>query len=198
MIYLIDEKKERQVKYGWSLDRFLKYKDIFTIVSDYEQLKNISSTTILDSPNNIIMLHDSFFKNLDIDEKVVYEFKNRIRSNDLYFVTFGGSFDSTFYDNKTLQLRVHQFYRNLQNFLENSYIDLRILAYGNNFKNEEFLTIKNMVWNFLFRYNDLDKLTDQDKYNLLTSVKFNELITNVLEECNSVAEIKTILNKWKI
>lgn len=198
MIYLIDEKKERQVKYGWSLDRFLKYKDIFTIVSDYEQLKDISSTTLLDSPNNIIMLHDSFFKNLDIDEKVVYEFKNRIRSNDLYFVTFGGSFDSTFYDNKTLQLRVHQFYRNLQNFLENSYIDLRILAYGNNFKNEEFLTIKNMVWNFLFRYNDLDKLTDQDKYNLLTSVKFNELITNVLEECNSVAEIKTILNKWKI
>jgi hypothetical protein len=198
MIYLLDEKKERQIKYGWSLDRFLKYKDIFTIVSDYEQLKSITSTTILDSPSNIIMLHDSFFKNLDIEEKDVYEFKNRIKSNDLYFVTFGGSFDSTFYDNKTLQLRVHQFYRNLQNFLENSLIDLRILAYGNNFENEEFLTIKNIIWNFLFQYDDLYKLSDEDKYNLLTSVKFNELITNIIDECHSVAEIKTILNKWKI
>jgi len=198
MIYLIDEKKERQLKYGWSSERFLKHKNILTVVSDYKQLENITSKTLLDSPNNIIMLHDSFFKNLDILEKDVIEFKNRIQSKGLYYVTFGGSFDSTYYDDKTLQLKVKLFYSNLENFLENHSIDLRILAYGINFEKEEFLTIKNNVWNFLFRYDNLYKLSPDEKYKLLTSVKFNELVTKTLDTCGSVAEIKTILNKWKI
>ena len=198
MIYLIDEKKERQLKYGWSFNRFLKYKDSLTVISDYDQLKNITSTTILDSPTNIIILHDSFFKNLDIEEKYVQEFKNRIKSNGLYFVTFGGSYDSIYYENKILELKVNQLYRNLQNFLENSLTDLRILAYGENYEKEEFLSIKNNVWNFLFRYDDLYKLSPDDKYKLLTEVKFNDFVTNILDKCGSVSEIKTILNKWKI
>ena len=198
MIYLIDEKKERQVKYAWPTDRFLKYKDLLTVVSDYEQLKNLTSKTLLDSPSNILMLHDSFFKNLDIEEKIIKEFKDRVQSNGLYFITFGGSFDSTYYNNKTLQLNVYHFYRNLQTFLETSSMDLRILAYGENFEKEEFLTIKNNVWNFLFQYDILCKLTPEDKYKLLTELKFNELVTNILDECSSVAEIKTILNKWEI
>lgn len=199
MIYLIDEKIKRQVRYGWSYDKFLDYRETITLVSDYDQLKKITSQKMLESDKNIIILHDSFFKNLNIEEKNVTEFKNRIQINGLYYVTFDGSFNSTFYDKKNLQLTVNQLYLNLQDFLENkTAIDLRILAYGLNFKKEEFFTIKNNVWNFLFRYDDLYRLNDQDKYNLLEFVNFNEVIVTVLEKNNSVAEIKYILNKWTI
>jgi hypothetical protein len=198
MIYLIDEKKERQLKYGWSSDRFSEYVEVLEVISNYEKLKEITSKTLLNNQGNFILLHDSFFKNLDIEEKYVVEFKHLIHSNGLFYVTFGGSFDSTYYDNKILQVKVNQFYTNLQNFLESSSKDLRILAYGNNFEKEEFLTIKNKVWNFLFGFDDLIKLTPEDKFKLLTNVQFNNEVTSVVDKCDSVAEIKTILSRWKI
>lgn len=198
MIYLIDEKKERQLKYGWNIDNFLKYKNVITTISDYNELKHITSKAILENPSNVILLHDSFFKNLEISSKVLKGFKNSIENSGLRYVTFGGSFDSTYYDDKILQLNVKQFYLNLESFVEISPIDLRILAYGINFEKEEFLTIKTLVWNFLFRYTDLHRLSSEEKYQLLTAVKFNELLTEIVDTCESVAEIKTLLNKWKI
>lgn len=198
MIYLIDEKKERQNKYGWTTERFQQYKNELIIVSNYVVLQNITSKIILENSNNIVMLHDSFFKNENVEEYDIQKFKNKIESCGLKFITFGGSFDSIYYKDKILQLQVSRFYSNLQLFIENPSKELRILAYGNEFEKEEFLLIKNSVWNFLFRYDDLYRLTADDKFKLLTELKFNKLVTSVLDKCNSVSEIKTILNKWKI
>ena len=61
MIYLIDEKIKRQARYGWSYAKFLDYRETITLVSDYDQLKTITSQKMLEGDKNIIILFTFLF-----------------------------------------------------------------------------------------------------------------------------------------
>lgn len=80
MIYLIDEKVERQLSYGWSDNRFEIYKSNLIRIVNYEDLQDVSSHGILEE-GNIVLLHDSFFKNLKVSEQHEEIFKNKIKES---------------------------------------------------------------------------------------------------------------------
>ena len=195
MIYLIDEKKERRNNYGWSEERLFIYADQLTVISDQEDLEKISSETILESNSNIVLLHDSFFNNINLDEVTSVIFKEKIRKRGLKLVTFGGSFPSIFFQEKLSQLPVKIFYNNLEFFLKDESKELKTIAYGKNSEEEEWLDLKNRVYNYLFRFSSNHILTKQEIFDLLDSVSMSEKIIVYTNSYSKVGDIKNILNK---
>lgn len=64
MIYLIDDKKNRQEEFGWVKAYFDKYKNIIQPLYNIEDVSNIGEK--LYEEENIILYHESF---LDFTEK---------------------------------------------------------------------------------------------------------------------------------
>jgi len=196
MIYLIDEKIERQKSYGWDTDRFELYQSELKRIIDYDGLKLISSNTIFQE-GNIILLHDSFFKNLKISEKDAEKFKDKIRVSKCLkcFVFFGGSYDSTYINNGNLEIKDDIFYSNLESFFKSENKIVNILAYGKNFKYEEFCNLKNHIWTYLFMFKDEEFLSKEAKFDILKISNYNERISEIFERNNSVLFLKTELSK---
>jgi len=193
MIYLIDEKKNRQLKYGWGETHFKKYIDKITLISDYDTLKNISFRKLLEKPENIIMIHNSFFKNLNLEEKELFEFKNRIREKENKLIIFGGSFDKTSINGNELEMPVYAFYKNLELFLSQVDHELLVLAYGLNSEKELWLEIRNKIDNFLFLYENDYNLSNNDVFEIQKLSGFNNRIIEVLDKSKNVGIIKKLI-----
>ena len=78
-IFLIEEKIDRQEKYGWTAER-LKEKKI-ECIKDYNAFKEIGFNTICQK-ENIVFFHDSFFRNQTKEEKYQQDFEQK--AQDLY------------------------------------------------------------------------------------------------------------------
>lgn len=193
MIYLIDEKKNRQFKYGWSNDHFATYSNRVTLISDYKTLKDVSLKKILESPENIIMIHNSFFKNLKVEEKELFEFKNRIRRNGNILIIFGGSFNKTSINSNELEMPVAAFYKNLELFLNQQDYNLLVLAYGLNSEKELWLGIRNKIDNYLFPFEFNHDLSDNEVFEIQKLSDFNSKIVEVLDTTQNVGYIKSLL-----
>lgn len=199
MIYLIDEKVERQRGYGWSNVRFYKYKSEMIRIVNYQELEEVSSEVIL-GYGNVVFLHDSFFKNLKISEKYAEIFKNKIReSHDLRsYVFFGGSYDSIYMGDRNLELKDDVFYSHLESYLKSDNKNVDILAYGENFEHEEFSHLKNEVWSQLFMMDDDHILSENEKFEILKLVNSDGRIKEILNNTSKVMFLKMQLNKWII
>jgi len=199
MIYLIDEKLERQLSYGWPNSRFDAYKSNIIRVLNHKELQEISSQVILED-GNIVLLHDSFFKNLKISEKDAEKFKTKIKESKRIksYVFFGGSYDSIYINEGNLEVKDDIFYSHLESYLQSNTKKVDILAYGEIFKHEEFSHLKNDIWTYLFLFKDEHLLNKEEKFEILKMSNYDERISEILKNKISVLVLKTELNKWTI
>jgi|GEM_PF-965553 hypothetical protein len=197
-IFLIDEKKERQEKYGWTEERLSHYKDLVCI-RDFETLKTLGSDRICQR-GNIVFFHDSFFRNLSIEERHQQTFEQKLREKTKY-VKFGGSFGATYIseDGQMAVLPVSHFYSHLESFLQSEGKDypLLTLAYGESYEQEKWLQLKNNFWNRLFSYPANKSLSEKEREKILEAMDYDPTIEAILDQNHTIIAIKNTLNQWK-
>lgn len=162
MIYIIDDRKSRQIDYGWTDTRFAKYQNVVIPIWNLSDLKT-SKEEILQN-GNIVLFHESFFSSCNKEKQSFIDgFKEELINNsNLYVALFSGSKNSRFVDNRLCMLPPNVLYENLGLFIE-SYIannvNLRVLAFGNNFLLEEDLRKRLKEINFKNSEPNLNKLS---------------------------------------
>jgi hypothetical protein len=140
MIYLIDDKKDRQQDdYGWNSEKLKKYIAILNPIYTYEEIKDLSKRNEIFSEDNILLFHESFFDN---DKNAHYKDSVDIRSelNNYaddkkgWIVFFSGSKISRTLKDRVAHIPVSTLYNNLEYFIENiisqNSIDLNYLLFG--------------------------------------------------------------------
>lgn len=66
MIYLIDDKRDRQAKdYNWNFDRLSKYKNELKPIYSLQQIDDENLRENIFSEGSIIFIHESFFENIE-------------------------------------------------------------------------------------------------------------------------------------
>lgn len=147
MIYLIDDKKQRQEKdYRWTSEQFEKYKElispVYTLIALQERAKEIFKE------GNIILYHESFLDKTDLNTKASIK-RDKLdefaKKNNSYLVYFSGSKNTRDIAGNIANIPVSVLYSNLENFvikfLEKD-INLKYLLFGENPDIEEELTEK--------------------------------------------------------
>lgn len=140
MIYLIDDKTNRQNDFGWDKNKLQQFDDVLKLVSRYSELEDIEQRKLLFAEGNIILFHESFFDNVDNNHR---KDSNEIRNALNTFVTqkqiskvifFSGSYNSRVMNDTGGSIPVAILYQNLNYFLKNciesGIIDLNYLFYG--------------------------------------------------------------------
>ena len=191
-IFLIDEKIDRQEKYGWTAER-LKEKKI-ECIKDYNAFKEIGFNTICQK-ENIVFFHDSFFRNQTKEEKYQQDFEQK--AQDLFrYVKFGGSIGFTNIEKNSISvtLPVSQFYTHLESFLNDKEYTAEKIAYGENYKQENLLVLKNNLWNKIFSYPYDETLKDKKKDKILEELSYDETIDNIFKKNSTILEIKNAFN----
>lgn len=147
MIYLFDEKRNRQRDYGWQVSRFDKYAT---------QILPIYSPTKLDEEikkqifrrGNVVLFHESFFDSFLPQEKVdSTEIRNQLNqfakeNEEFEVIYFSGSKSSRVLSRNIGHIPVSILYQNLETFIKNTTeqgYDLRYLLFGENFEIEKVL-----------------------------------------------------------
>jgi len=151
MIYIFDDKKNRQVSYGWTAEKFGTYNDFVTVIYKYDEIRDDVSRKKIFSSENLILFHESFFdadfnqhfkETIDI-RRELYEFAQDNPTFSIVF--FSGSKSSRMLKKNIAYLPVSILYQNLEIFLDNSIngvFDLKHLLYGNSPNIEKILVEK--------------------------------------------------------
>ena len=192
-IFLIDEKIDRQEKYGWTAER-LKEKKI-ECIKDYNAFKEIGFNTICQK-ENIVFFHDSFFRNQTTEEKYQQDFEQKAQ-NLFRYVKFGGSIGFTDIAEgrkNCITLPVSQFYTHLESVLNDKEDMTEKIAYGENYKQENLLVLKNNLWNKIFSYPYEETLKDDKKDKILEDLNYDETIENIFNKSSTILEIKNAFN----
>lgn len=142
MIYLIDDKRERQEKYGVNFEFFKEYENILKPFWTYEEMEEKRIRNEIVSGGNIIFFHESFFKNhlnanFNTDFTLTrHKLINLVKCNkNTHLVFFSGSISSRDVDDNIIYIPVSQFYSHLEIFLKNyksDDLDIKYLLYGRN------------------------------------------------------------------
>lgn len=197
MIYLIDEKKNRQEKFGWSQQNFSAFNDVIIVIYDVQTFDLKVEESNFWSSDNIVLLHDSFFKNTSGTCLNSTAFKTKLLSLGIVLVIFGGSFSSIYMSDSEMQLPVSKFYDHLGTYLKNKERDIRILAFGDN-NYDEGDEIKNKVWQYLYSFQSEYILNDKEIYALQEILEFNDQCLEILSKNQMVSQIKYYFSKWEI
>lgn len=151
MIYLLDDKKNRQTDYGWSAERFNKFSSIIKPIYLYEEIEARAAREKIFQETNIILFHESFFDNvLNLHKNEAIEIRNKlyeyaIKTPGFNLVYFSGSKTSRKLEQNIGHIPVSVLYQNLESFIKHvmgDNIDLRYLLFGENYKIEEHLLTK--------------------------------------------------------
>lgn len=149
MIYLIDDKKQRQLGYGWNDLKIEKFKQYIITVYNYDQILEENLRERIFSPGSIVLFHESFFDTAtNKHEKDSIAIRTELekyakRTQDFSLAFFSGSKNSRSFDNNVINLPVGALYSNLEIFIKKyseGIIDLRFLLFGENPEIEEILT----------------------------------------------------------
>ncbi|MEN9548972.1 MAG: hypothetical protein RIR12_1563 [Bacteroidota bacterium] len=141
MIYIFDDKKNRQEVYKWTKERFEFHKAFVTAIHEYSEVQNLDVRKKLFIAGNVILFHESFFDadfNRHHKEAVVIrrELEEFANNNPNFFLTFfSGSKGSRFLNNNVAYVPVSILYQNLEEFILKSKtgnIDLKYLLFGRN------------------------------------------------------------------
>lgn len=144
MIYLIDDKKGRQVEFGWNDKRFKEYSDILKPLYTIEEVSQIGEN--LYQSGNIILYHESFLDFTEIKEKASGQ-REKLRKSaeskhQLSVGFFSGSQNSRSLDKNVAQIPVATVYQNLEILISKFRAgnpDLKYLLFGKNPEIEEKL-----------------------------------------------------------
>ncbi len=152
MIYLIDDKINRQIDAGWDSERFEPFVNLIKPIHLFSEIESINDRLeIFSDKNNIIFFHESFFDNvLNRHHLEGHEIRNRLiefstQNPTFYLVFFSGSKNTRSISKNIVHLPVHVLYQNLEIFLfnlSNNDLNLRYLVFGKNPQIEEELLIK--------------------------------------------------------
>lgn len=162
MIYLFDDKVQRQRDARWSKERFQQFSDIIQPISRYNQIEEETKRREIFSVGNIVLFHESFFDNvLNKHSQDGIEIRNKLnafasQNNDFHLAFFSGSINTRTLSRNVAYLPVSILYQNLEVFSTNARtgeINLRYLLFGANHEVEEVL------WNSL---NNANKIIDED------------------------------------
>lgn len=148
MIYLIDDKKNRQeFDYGWNSFRLKKYSQILQPIYYYTELIKPGIKESIFSKGNVILFHESFFENSKNNQSrdsvdIRAELIRFALDKNGWVVFFSGSKSSRKLQDKLAHIPVSVLYKNLEDFLQRvteDVIDLNYLLFG--LKNPEIEAI---------------------------------------------------------
>lgn len=183
MIYLIDDNSNRQVGYGWTLERFERFKSLIRIIHTYDEVDEALRKSIF-TDGNIVLFHESFFdnpinQNLENSSKIkedLIQFAER-KKDRFTVVLFSGSNGSRYRNDNIIYMPVDIVYNNLDSFLQNGVYnnshDINYLLYGNNPKIESELILK--LEEFNEREFGLPDYDDSDFKNFIALTLENEI-----------------------
>lgn len=155
MIYLIDDKKNRQSDYGWSKEKLEFYLDVLIPIYTYDEINISEVRSEIFKEGNTIIFHESFFDNIDIVHKSnsleIRKKLNEFSKNNEGFnlVTFSGSKNSRKLTKNMGSLPVSVMYQNLSIFIDktkNGELNLEYLFFGENIKLEKELVETYRNW----------------------------------------------------
>jgi TATA-box binding protein (TBP) (component of TFIID and TFIIIB) len=161
MIYLIDEKKERQQNLGFSKDFFAKHEDVLFPIYNNVKLQEFKYQIFNDL--NIILFHESFFDSPEnrhskdglIIRKQLIEYSS---TKNTLVVFFSGSIGSRSIDQNCAYIPVEILYQNLASFCDkyrnNTQVTLKEIVFGSSLTKEEILLLKNEIWENLYDMKD--------------------------------------------
>lgn len=205
MIYLIDDKKNRQHKdFGWSDDKFAQYAGFIKPLYSIEEIALIGED--LYKEKNIILYHESFLDFTNYSKKALEQRKKllniaEIKSN-LSIAFFSGSYGSRSLNENIAYLPVSALYQNLEtlaNQHKQGSIELKYLLFGRKPEIEEEL------YNTLHQANrDIEIKPAEISGKNLFIRPFANFIQNAI---NGATEVKLfndvsdekfseIINKW--
>jgi len=124
MIFLIDDKKDRQSKdYDWTLRRLDCFKDHIKPIYSLKQINEENLRNDIFKEGSIVLLHESFFDNVvnrqDNDSlKIRSELDKYILSKNGYVVYFSGSKSSRTNSGRIAHIPVSILYQNLEVFIK--------------------------------------------------------------------------------
>lgn len=178
MIYLIDDKTNRQKDFGWNKNKINLYRDILVSFSDYDQIKNSDKRELIFNGENVILFHESFFENIDYKHKKDgNEIKNdlakfSVENKNLKIVFFSGSYNSREINETGGSIPVSILYQNLECFLNNYKIgtfNLNYLFFGENLGIESEIIKKNEHFNSLLISELNDGNISCDENNIIVT-----------------------------
>lgn len=148
MIYLIDDKKDRQYKdFGWSEKKFAQHTNLIKPLYTIEEIAQIGENLYKDK--NIILYHESFLDFTKNSKKAI-EQRNKLQNiaetnKDLAIAFFSGSQGSRSLNGNIAHLPVSILYQNLEiliNQHKQDSIELKCLLFGRKPEIEEELYLK--------------------------------------------------------
>jgi|GEM_PF-645331 len=147
MIFLIDDKKKRQGEFGWTIEKFNRYKGIIQQIYSLEGLKSRSNDIF--QKGNIVLYHESFLDNTSIKKEALIirsQLEEYAKENlDFYLAVFSGSKSSRSLFYNIAHLPVSIVFQNLGvlslKALDGD-INLRYLLFGEKPDIEEELSLK--------------------------------------------------------
>jgi len=156
MIYLIDDKVNRQSDYSWSKEKLEKYSDVLFPIYTYSDIEKFNNRAEIFKEGNTIIFHESFFDKIDIVHKSnsleIRKKLNEFSKNNEGFnlVVFSGSKNSRKLVKNNASIPVSIMYQNLKIFIEkikNGDTNLEYLLFGENIELEKELVEKFRTWN---------------------------------------------------
>lgn len=148
MIYLIDDKKDRQQKdFGWSDEKFAQYADFIKPLYSIEEIEQIGES--LYNGKNTILYHESFLDFTSERQKAL-ELRRKLQviaetKTDLSIAFFSGSQGSRSLNKNIAHLPVSKLYQNLEIAVKQQMqgsVELKYLLYGEKPEIEEELYTK--------------------------------------------------------
>ena len=145
MIYLIDDKRERQSQdYNWGSERLNDYNDFIIPIYNPVDFDGVKEQLLADN-NPIMLYHESFCDdagNSEINQRIKEQLLSLAQSQNKLLVFFSGSKSGRVLDGNVAHIPVSILYQNLEVFIKkyaNKIIGLEYLLYGENPKIEEEL-----------------------------------------------------------
>ena len=144
MIYLIDDKKERQENdYNWSFDRLNNYKDILKPIYNLNELQENRIQFFRGA--KVILYHESFVDKSILSDEASQkrkELTEYAQKEGKHLVYFSGGSDTRQLEGNVAYISDATLYQNLEFFLkayQNNNINLEYLVYGSDPKLEQKL-----------------------------------------------------------
>jgi hypothetical protein len=189
MIYIIDDKKIRQKDNGWPFEKIQKFNNILAPIYNANELTDDIRNDIF-SGSNVILFHESFFDNpenkhrKDID-KIRQNLIEYASKKKTILVFFSGSIGNRVVNENIAYLPTNILYSNLEVFIDSiikGNFNINNLVFGDNFRREETLLIKQKIWEILYDLTEIPK----------KNIEFNALVLKLNLDINTIFDLKTL------
>lgn len=190
MIYLIDDKKDRQKNdYNWPFSRLNEYNEILQPIYDLRELQE-NRNQVFESAK-VIMYHESFIDKSVFSEQAAQkrkELRKYAQKKDKLLIYFSGGSDTRKIEGNIAYISDSTLYQNLEIFLKaykNNDTNLEYLVYGSDPKLEQKLKDKQKELLKKIENEEIKEVTG--KHNLFLR-PINDFISNPITN----ADIETL------